>query len=295
MSDFYNVFMSDNFNELYRLLHRALLDRGSVSNPRSMPVRELLNVDVILENPRNRLLKSEVRKHNYTYAIGEFFWYLRGSNSLDEIRFYLDRMKEYSDDGITLNSAYGYRIFGEKNDFPNQWNNIIEELVRDQDSRRAVITINYSWDMMNPGKDVPCTLNWQFLIRDERLHMIVRMRSNDSFMGLIYDVYSFTMFQEYMLNQLNIIFDNKIKMGKYIHNAGSMHLYERDVEKCKFVLNEYQDFTVAPQDSFKNIDIINLLHLEKGLRLNNTKIVNKTKDNNTLTWMVDKLNTKYKP
>ncbi len=293
MTSFYNVIMSDNFNDLYRMLHRSLMMTGIKSKPRNMGISELLNCSLILTNPRNRLLSSHVRKHNYNYACGEFFWYLRGSRSLEEIMFYLKRMKDYSDDGVTLNSGYGERMFGHHKDFPNQWKNVVENLVADPDSRQGVITVHYQHDLDKPSKDVPCTLNMQFFIRNEQLHLILRMRSNDSYMGLIYDVFSFTLFQEMMLNELNTIFKEPLKMGTYVHNSGSMHLYDRDLEGAKKVCDEVQTFQVQPQDPITNEMIHQLSLREQALRVNNFKIKKKGL-NTTFDWIVEKLNRQSK-
>ncbi len=293
MTNFYNVFQSDNFNDMYRMVHRSLMFSGIKSKPRNMGVSELLNCCLILDNPRNRLLSSHVRKHNYSYACGEFFWYLRGSKSLQEIMFYLKRMEEYSDDGVTLNSGYGERIFGHHKDFPNQWSNVVENLVEDPDSRQAVITVNYQHDLDKPSKDVPCTLNMQFMIRDKKLHLILRMRSNDSYMGLIYDVFSFTLFQEMMLNELNTIFTEPLEMGTYVHNSGSMHLYDRDIEGARRVCNEVQTFQVQPQDPISNDMLHELSKKEQRLRIDNFKI-KKRGLNVTYDWIVEKLNRQVK-
>jgi hypothetical protein len=51
--------------------------------------------------------------------------------------------------------------------------------------------------------------------------MIVNMRSNDVFLGVPYDVFSFTMLQEYIAMRTGF------QLGSYFHNAGSFHLYER--------------------------------------------------------------------
>ena len=131
------------------------------------------------------------------------------------------------------------------------------------------------------------------MIRDKKLHMILRMRSNDSYMGLIYDVFSFTLFQEMMLNELNTIFIEPLEMGTYVHNSGSMHLYDRDIEGARLVCNEVQTFQVQPEDPISN-DMLNQLSLrEQGLRIDNSKIKKKGL-NTTFDWIVEKLNRQVK-
>jgi len=289
MTSFNNVIQGDNFNSLYRTLHEVILSNGIISRPRGMEIYELLNCSIILTNPRNRLLESKVRKHSYTYACGEFFWYLRGTDSVDEIAFYLNRMRDFSDDGKTLNSAYGNRIFGIHKDFSNQWQNVVNNLIKDRDSRQAVITINYSHDLDKPSKDVPCTLNLQFIIRNNKLNMITRMRSNDTYMGLIYDVFSFTLLQEMMYNTLNEIFMKKLELGSYVHNAGSSHMYARDLEGVYAIIDEQT--TSVEQSPIDNHMIDKLKTLEIDLRTNRQPLLKKGL-NTTYDWIVEKLNKK---
>ena len=238
---FIHVIEKDNFTDLYKQLQSDLVNEGVTIEPRDMLTRELLNVNLILTNPQERLLYSKVRKHNYTYASAEFLWYLSGTNRLDFIEYYLPRMREYSDDNVTLNSAYGYRIFGKHNDFPNQWINVLLKLKDDPDTRQGVITIHYQYDIDMPSKDVPCTMNLHFMIRDNRLNLLVQMRSNDAFMGLIYDVFSFTLLQEHFLNCLKIVESDmfkSLKLGTYVHKADSMHIYERNLNRVGDLLEE---------------------------------------------------------
>ena len=238
---FVHVIEADNFTEMYKKLQQDLSETGTKTNPRKMPTRELINVNLVLTNPRERLLYSKVRKHNYTYASAEFLWYMAGTNQLDFIAHYLPNIADYSDDGKTVNSAYGYRIFGNHNHFPNQWSNVINVLRRDIESRQAVITIHYQQDIGKITKDVPCTMNLHFMIRDNKLDFLVQMRSNDAYMGLIYDVFSFTLLQEHMLNCLHaadLDLFGKLELGTYVHKSDSMHLYERNLEGVNYLLRE---------------------------------------------------------
>jgi thymidylate synthase len=184
---------------------------------------------------------------NYGFATGEFLWYYAGKNDLATMLYYNKRMKDFSDDGKTLNSAYGYRMFTEGYNVEgvksNQWSSVEEMLLEDPDSRRAVLTINRPQDIVDAvsskrSKDVPCTLSLQFFIRKNRLHLHVLMRSNDVWWGLPYDVFSFTLLQEVMLRSLQQQGMKNLRLGEYHHSAGSMHLYERDWKSAKKVVEE---------------------------------------------------------
>ena len=155
------------------------------------------------------------------YAIGELLWYLSGSNKVDDIGVYSKVWKNLTDNGETVNSAYGYRIF-EKYGF-DQMDYVYKVLKEHPDSRQAVIHIKDAINYLDyPTKDVPCTIALQYFIRDGKLHTTTYMRSNDIWTGFPYDVFSFTAFQIMLAFKLNV------GIGEYTHIAGSLHLYERD-------------------------------------------------------------------
>jgi thymidylate synthase len=52
------------------------------------------------------------------------------------------------------------------------------------------------------------------------------MRSNDAVYGFCNDVFAFSLFQQLMLNELNLRGMN-LKLGHYHHHAGSFHIYEQ--------------------------------------------------------------------
>lgn len=182
-------------------------------------VGEMLNAVTVITDPRSGFCSSERRSLSIKYGIGELLWYLSGSNSLDDIKQYSSAWNNLSDDGKTVNSAYGHRI--QRRYGFDQWAYIRALLERDPNTRQAVIHIKDADP--TPTKDMPCTVCLQFFIRDKALHMTVYMRSNDIWMGFPYDVFCFTSFQCLMAMQLGV------DVGEYTHIAGSLHLYERNL------------------------------------------------------------------
>lgn len=179
---------------------------------------EIINAVTVITDPTQNILKSNIRNLPMRYAVGELLWYLSSSNKLDAIKRYSKAWENLSDDGETVNSAYGYRI-SQKFGF-NQWDYCYDKLRKDPNSRQAVIHIK---DADNtPTKDTPCTVCLQFLLRDNKLGLTVYMRSNDIWLGFPYDVFSFTCLQIMMANELGV------DVGEYTHIAGSLHLYSRN-------------------------------------------------------------------
>lgn len=255
--------------------------------PRGMKIRENLFTSFAITNPRDRLLYIPERKFSLQYVMAEILWYLSGNNKTDWISNYSSFWSQISDDGVTANSAYGARIFvphryhnnvmlGNKfadgvprSEVPpagwSQWQYIKDELTKDPDSRRAVIHIRQPQDSYLAQKDVPCTLNLQFFVRDKKLHMIVQMRSNDLILGTALDVPAFTFMQELMALELGV------DVGVYYHTSNSMHVYERHYDMCEKILNAETTLASTAMPSLKEKPPIDkLMDLERRARQTTT-------------------------
>ena len=101
---------------------------------------------------------------------------------------------------------------------------IARELGNDMYSRRAVLTI---WrPRPYPSRDVPCTVSLQWLIRDDQLHCIANMRSNDIWLGTPYDIFTFSMISHYIIAEFKRSVNEDMGPGILYLNASSLHLYE---------------------------------------------------------------------
>jgi thymidylate synthase len=165
-------------------------------------------------------------------------WILSGSDKVADIEGYNKNVVKYSDDGITFFGAYGPKIIG-------QLDYVVQALLDENTSRRAVLTI---WRESPPHtKDTPCTISTQFLIRNGYLNTVVTMRSSDSWIGLPYDLFTFTMLSGVVFLMLR---DRGLRLKGLgaLHNyAGSRHLYEQDVARIKEL-----DFTTVPGEINKD-------------------------------------------
>lgn len=221
------VFSAKSVNEAWEQGFKALAEQaktGYTAGSRDGEVvGEILNAAFEVADPTRSVVTSPIRKMPMRYAVGELAWYLSGSNKVKDISRFAKKWEEISDDGETNNSAYGYRIF-HKFGF-DQWEYVKHMLQEHPDSRQAIIHIKDADN--SPTKDVPCTVYLQFLLRDGQLHMSVHMRSNDIWMGVPYDMFSFCFLQMKMAMELGV------EVGTYTHYAGSLHMYARDYEQAK--------------------------------------------------------------
>lgn len=209
-------------SEMYRLAVNEVITHGEHVSPRGIPTREIRGASMVLRNPGEYNLVDR-RGMNFRFAVAEFLWILTGQNSLDMVSKFNGVLKRFSDDGHTLQGAYGPP-------FCDQLPWVIQQLQDDQSSRQAVLTL---WrPRPGPSKDIPCTLSMQFLVRNERLDMMATMRSNDAWLGLPYDLFVFTMIQRYVADALDL------RIGNYHHHVGSFHIYERDLGSIQDYLHE---------------------------------------------------------
>lgn len=184
-------------------------------------VGEILNAVTVISNPTKNIMKNHIRKLSMRYAVGELLWYLSGNKSVYEIRKYTKAWDRMSDNGLEVNSNYGWCI-RYKYGF-DQWEYARELLRKTPETRQAVLHIKTADD--KESKDVNCTVCLQFFIRDNKLHLTTYMRSNDIWMGFPYDVFQFTCMQILMSMELGV------EIGTYTHMVGSLHLYKRDLKE----------------------------------------------------------------
>jgi len=220
--------------QYYQAIEDVLTD-GIESSPRGMKIKELFAYRIELDDPRARMSTLKPLQ-TFGYAKKELEWYLMGTNHISDLADkYRHIWHPFSDDGgKTVNSAYGYRIFGGHNNVGiNQWQWVIRKLQEDPDTRQAIININASFDKFNPTKDFPCCVGSQYLLRDGKLNNVVTFRSNDLNLGVKNDIYTFSALQELMAYQLGA------KLGKFVLVSNSLHLYEKDWFGAAKVLNNY--------------------------------------------------------
>ena len=208
------------FAEVYDKLLISLLEEGKEVSPRGMLTKELMQETFCIEDPNSSLIYIPGRNFSLVHAIHASFLIFCDDNHVKVAGYFNKNIAQFSDDGKTLHGSYGHRI-------ATKMQGVLDKLKEDHDTRQALLTIHRVDDSIVETKDPPCTITLQFTIRDEKLNMHVYMRSNDIVWGTPYDVFVFTTIQKVFANTLGI------PVGKYYHTATSLHMYERDFEKCR--------------------------------------------------------------
>ena len=133
-----------------------------------------------------------------------------------------------------INSNYGTLVFGDK--YHNQYLNALNELINNPDTRRAEMVYNRPsiWVEFNEnGKnDFICTNAQTVYIRDDQLHMVSQMRSNDCWAGYRNDyAWAMHLMQKFVDDYNHINRDNDIPIitiGNLYWQVQNLHCYERN-------------------------------------------------------------------
>jgi thymidylate synthase len=194
--------------------------------PRDMKIREWTNVQLEF-NPRYSLYSNLRRSSQLRYIAAELLWYFSGRNDVNFISRFAKFWESLDNGDGTVNSAYGHLIFREPNQHgKTEWDWLMNSLLSDRDTRQAVIHFNKPSHQRDGNRDFVCTLTGTFQIRQDCLNLKVHMRSNDMILGTPTDVAFFCLLQEQVLSLLKLKYPG-LKLGTYVHEVDSLHIYER--------------------------------------------------------------------
>lgn len=207
------VFEGESPQQLYREQLTRLLYGGMEVEVKGRSTKEILDVATVIGEPRRRVHVVPGRYANPFLALSEALHVLAGRNDVESLAHYNKHIGDFSDDGIHLYGAYGYRL-------KDQIDPLIRRLKADPNDRRAILTIWGEDDLEAETKDPPCNDLVAFKLRRERLHMTVFNRSNDIHWGLYaVNLTQFSVLQEYIAARL------RVDLGYQTHISNSLHVY----------------------------------------------------------------------
>ncbi len=220
---------------------RTVLQEGKAVTVRDHETRELRNRVTTLRVPRERCLFLPGRKNSVFAQVAETMWVIGGRDDVPWLARYLEKAPDFSDDGgATWRGAYGPRLraWAGGVDQLAEWRRL---LLADRQTRRAVgVIFDPSRDFVE-SRDIPCN-NWiSWLIRDDKLHMNVAIRSNDAMWGFSgVNAFEWTVLQEMMAVWVGA------EVGEASFFATSYHLYDRHYERAQTVVDRF--FGISPYD-----------------------------------------------
>jgi thymidylate synthase len=211
-------------------IHHTLSDimrDGLVTDTTDDGQRELIGYQTGLARPLARITVHSCRPLNITSAIARFAWMVGGNDRLADIAFYEPKVRNYSDDQLTVpGSDYGRRIMQPRPGL-NQLTGVVARLREDPNSRRAATVIWNPEDAVRQSNDIPCAFGTFYHIRQESLVATTIMRSNNAFLLLAYNIFEFSLLAELIASELELPFRT------YIHWSASMHVLNRESDRAR--------------------------------------------------------------
>ena len=127
--------------------------------------------------------------------------------------------KEFLDSKGKFSYTYSERI-------ASQLEKIIKMLESNEHARNAIVSIwdrEIDQDRIGGKKRVPCSMYYQFLIRNNKVHLIYNIRSNDVITHWRFDVWMAIKMQKHVAEKLGK------GTGDFYQFIGSLHAYEKDL------------------------------------------------------------------
>ena len=170
------------------------------------------------------------KKIHLKSVIHELLWFLKGETNISYLKDNgVTIWDEWADEKGNLGPVYGYQW----RSWPapdgrhiDQIANIIEEIRRNPDSRRLLVS---AWNVADLDKMalLPCHAFFQFYVAQNRLSCQLYQRSADVFLGVPFNIASYALLTLMMAQVC------KLKPGEFVHTFGDAHLYLNHVEQAR--------------------------------------------------------------
>lgn len=170
------------------------------------------------------------KKIHLRSVIYELLWFLRGDTNVKFLQDNKVRIwNEWADKNGELGPIYGYQWrswTAAGNRHIDQISQLVENIKHNPDSRRHIVS---AWnvgdldDMALP----PCHILFQFYVADNRLSCQLYQRSADIFLGLPFNIASYSLLT-LMLAQVT-----NLQPGELVHTLGDAHIYLNHIEQVK--------------------------------------------------------------
>ena len=170
------------------------------------------------------------KKMHLRSIIYELLWFLAGDTN---VRFLNENKVTIWDEWADANGELG-PIYGKQwRAWPtadgrtiDQITNVIEEIRRNPDSRRLVVS---AWNVGELEKMAlsPCHALFQFYVADGRLSCQLYQRSADVFLGVPFNIAS------YALLTLMVAQVTALEPGEFVHTFGDVHLYLNHIDQAR--------------------------------------------------------------
>ena len=160
----------------------------------------------------------------------ELLWFLSGSTNTKFLKEHdISIWDAWANKDGDLGPIYGFQwrswqgYDGNKID---QVSDVINEIKTNPNSRRLVVS---SWNVADLPRMAlhPCHLLFQFYVNDNKLSCQLYQRSADVFLGLPFNIASYSLLTIMIAKVCNL------QAYEFIHTLGDAHLYKNHIEQAK--------------------------------------------------------------
>lgn len=180
-------------------------------------------------------------KHmSFDFVVAELLWFLSGSTDVNDLPPKWQHLwRPWADADGSLGPTYGYQFRSGSDAFMT----MLRGLLTHPESRRHVLALWANADV-SQCKLPPCHGTViQFHVDNGALHMLTHQRSADIFLGVPYNLCSYTLLMHIVANALGL------NSGRVIYHFGNLHLYANHLDAAKEQLSRataWSSFTARP-------------------------------------------------
>lgn len=173
------------------------------------------------------------KKLHLKSIIYELLWFLKGDTNVHYLQDHGVRIwNEWADEDGSLGHIYGYqwRSWPDYNGgHIDQIQRVVDDIKNNPDSRRIIVS---AWNVADLGNMnlPPCHILFQFYVADGRLSMQLYQRSADSFLGVPFNIASYSLLLMMMAQVTGL------KPGDFVYTTGDTHLYLNHLEQAHLQL-----------------------------------------------------------
>ena len=161
-------------------------------------------------------------------VVGELLWFLSGDSNVHWLQENGIRIwNEWADENGDLGPVYGvqWRNWGTaQGETIDQISSVLETLKTNPDSRRMIVS---AWNVGELEKMAlePCHAFFQLYVADGRLSLQLYQRSADMFLGVPFNIASYSLLTHMFAQQAGL------EVGEFIWTGGDCHIYSNHVEQ----------------------------------------------------------------
>ena len=162
----------------------------------------------------------------------ELLWFLKGSSNVHWLQEHnVHIWGEWADENGDLGPVYGVQwrswpapTADDPDRTIDQISNVLELIKHNPDSRRMVVTAWNPAEVENMALP-PCHALFQFYVADGRLSCQLYQRSCDMFLGVPFNIASYSLLTMMMAQQAGL------EPGEFVWTGGDCHIYDNHVEQ----------------------------------------------------------------